>query len=158
VGTKLFDQISVRREVILYCSLLSAYYKIEVPKSKSCSKMCCIIGLMQSVPLLFLANMGNISFGCSFVAERSLVPRPAAGSITLLTKLAAALHNSSKPVFHDCETTSCRKDAAMRYIWSYGGFSSWANTVQYSVCEPRRNTRILYDDLEIENLRPASGF
>src|SRR6267143_3408540 len=51
----------------------------------NCSKTSWTIGFKHKSPFFALAKTGSISFGCSFVTDRSLVPSPAAGITAFLS-------------------------------------------------------------------------
>src|SRR5699024_5400514 len=50
----------------------------SMPEATASSTIYCIVGL---------STIGNISFGCAFVAGRKRVPRPAAGIIAFFTSM-----------------------------------------------------------------------
>jgi len=47
---------------------------------------------------LVTEKTGSISFGCSFVADKSLVPRPAAGMTTFLNNQESARFSVSRSI------------------------------------------------------------
>jgi hypothetical protein len=49
-----------------------------------------------------LSTTGSISFGCAFVAGRKRVPKPAAGSTALRTRLIGGVIIFFVPVFFNC--------------------------------------------------------
>src|SRR5207245_9123019 len=86
------------------------------PALCNCSNTSWTIGLRHSSPSLVTEKTGSISFGCSFVADKSLVPRPAAGMTTFLNNQGTARINVRRSMLGHSQICQYRR-ASMDYTY-----------------------------------------